>query len=135
MSEIAGAYLLAIVSCGIAIAVLFYCWRLRITIKNLHLKIQQLQQDIKAVGAGAIGVGQRLQVVETKLAKTIDQQELLEQRDAEQLSYTQANKLCAMGASVEEIMDACGLSKAEAELIALVHRPSPHSSWSGKKGS
>lgn len=109
-----------------------YCWRLHKIIKNLHLTLHQLQQDIKAVGAGAIGVGQRLQMVETKLTQAIDQQELLEQRDAEQLSYTQANKLCAMGASAEEVMDACGLSKAEAELVALVHRPSPHQSSSGK---
>ncbi|MCX4028949.1 DUF2802 domain-containing protein [Endozoicomonas sp. SM1973] len=132
MSEIAGAYLVAFSSCIFAITAVIYCWQQKKIINKQQLTIQQLQQDIKAVGAGAIGVGQRLQQVETKLTKTIDQQEILEQRDAGQLSYTQANKLCAMGASVEEIMDACGLSKAEAELVALVHRPSPHSSGSGK---
>jgi type II secretory pathway pseudopilin PulG len=46
----------------------------------------------------------------------------LEQRDPGSLSFVQAGKLVAMGASVDELTQACGLTQAEAELMSKLHR-------------
>ncbi|WP_426417566.1 DUF2802 domain-containing protein [Aestuariirhabdus sp. LZHN29] len=89
---------------------------------ELHRRIETLESDLRAVGAGAIGVGQRLLKVEQRLGATIDKQEALEQRDPAKVSYTEAGKLFEMGASTEEVMENCHISVAEARLIELMHR-------------
>ena len=47
----------------------------------------------------------------------------IEQRDPNSLSFTQAARLVGMGASVDDLTQSCGLSKAEAELISRLHQP------------
>ena len=47
----------------------------------------------------------------------------VEQRDPSSLSFTQAARLVGMGASVDDLTQSCGLSKAEAELISRLHTP------------
>ncbi|RMF13042.1 MAG: DUF2802 domain-containing protein, partial [Gammaproteobacteria bacterium] len=42
--------------------------------------------------------------------------------DAQRVSYNEAVRLLQMGASLDELVDACGLSRAEAELIAALQR-------------
>ena len=49
----------------------------------------------------------------------------LEQRDPSSLSFTQAARLVGLGASVDDLTQACGLSRAEAELIAKLHQSRP----------
>jgi hypothetical protein len=46
----------------------------------------------------------------------------IEQRDPGSLSFAQAAKLVGMGASVDELTQACGLTQAEAELMSKLHR-------------
>jgi hypothetical protein len=45
-----------------------------------------------------------------------------EQGDGDGRAYSQAIKLVQKGASVEELMEVCGLARGEAELIAMMHR-------------
>ncbi|MCL6414489.1 DUF2802 domain-containing protein [Aestuariirhabdus sp. Z084] len=91
-------------------------------IESANKRITLLESDLRAVGAGAIGVGQRLLQVEQRLGATIDKQEALEQRDPSAVSYTEAGKLFEMGASTREVMENCHISSAEAHLIELMHR-------------
>ncbi|MNG17035.1 hypothetical protein D3C84_1009930 [compost metagenome] len=42
----------------------------------------------------------------------------MEQRDPSSLSFTQAARLAGMGASVDDLTQSCGLTKAEAELVS-----------------
>ncbi|WP_164880866.1 DUF2802 domain-containing protein [Aestuariirhabdus litorea] len=91
-------------------------------VERLNKRIDMLESDLRAVGAGAIGVGQRLIKVEQRLSVTIDKQEALEQRDPSKVSYTEAGKLFEMGASTEDVMESCHISVAEARLIELMHR-------------
>lgn len=42
-------------------------------------------------------------------------------RDADQKFFKVATKLALQGASVEEVMELCGLSRGEADLICMLH--------------
>lgn len=99
------------------------CWQyFRCSTRRVELEVKGLKQQLQAVTAGALGVGRRLQQTEERLGKALDRQSRLEQKDTGSLPYTQASKLLKMGASVDEIKEACGLSHAEASLVELLHR-------------
>ncbi len=73
--------------------------------QNLNVRLGEALHELRAV------VGP----LPEKLAQ-------LEQRDPGSLSFAQAGKLVAMGASVDELTQACGLTQAEAELMSKLHR-------------
>ncbi|RDH43624.1 DUF2802 domain-containing protein [Zooshikella ganghwensis] len=103
------------------LSMMFAVYRWRLQQQQSEQQLQRLQEDLKAVAAGAIGVGKHLQDVEAKLYLLVDKQEILEQRDLGSLPYNQASKLLEMGASTQEVASSCGLTQAEVELLARFH--------------
>lgn len=88
-----------------------------------------IQKDLRALCNAAVAVGQRINRAERRLQLLTERQEELGMRqermdrgDPEAQSYNQAIKLATKGAGVDEIIDVCGLSRGEAELIAMMHR-------------
>ncbi|WP_114418735.1 DUF2802 domain-containing protein [Marinospirillum perlucidum] len=86
-----------------------------------HLLVKALRNENHAMGSGAIGMGQRLVEVEKRLNNTVERQMEIEQRDPGSLPYAYAVRLVEMGASVDDLVQNCGLARVEAELITLVH--------------
>lgn len=89
--------------------------------KETQALMQNVRNEAQAMGSGSIGVGQRLKEVEKKLNNTVEKQVELEQKDSGSLPYTYAIRLVEMGASSDDLVDNCSLSRVEADLIALVH--------------
>lgn len=86
-----------------------------------HLLIKALRNESHAMGSGAIGMGHRLVEVEKRLNNTMERQMEIEQRDPGSLPYAYAVRLVEMGATVDDLVQNCGLARVEAELITLVH--------------
>lgn len=86
-----------------------------------HLLIKALRNENHAMGSGSIGMGHRLVEVEKRLNNTVERQMEIEQRDPGVLPYAYAVRLVEMGASVDDLVQNCGLARVEAELIVLVH--------------
>ncbi len=86
----------------------------------LQRRISLLEQQLKVLSAGSIGVGRRLTGVSRELHTALERQSELENRDPGQLPYRQAAKLVSLGASVDELVESCGLSRGEAELLNLL---------------
>lgn len=84
--------------------------------------VRGLRADIESLCAGAIGVDQRQNEVERQLRRLEDKLERLELRDPGERSYAQAIRMVHHGAGVGELVKTCGLVRAEAELIAMLHR-------------
>lgn len=104
-------------------------------------RLSQLQTQVNTVSKGAIGVGKRLIEAEQRLAAALQRQLSLESTlesslEARQPShqhaasaddlipYTLAERMLEQGASADSLIRQCGLSQAEAELMALVHAQS-----------
>ena len=67
-------------------------------------------------------IGDALHELRAVVAPLPEKLAQLEQRDPGSLSFAQAAKLVGMGASVDELTQACGLTQAEAELMSKLHR-------------
>ena len=89
--------------------------------EQLNKDMKALRGEITAVGRGAIGLGKRVKLVQDRLQTTERRQEDLEYKDVGDVAISHANKLVQMGAATEELVATCGLSKAEATLLTLMH--------------
>lgn len=88
---------------------------------RLDTDMKALRGEITAVGRGAVGLGKRMKLVQESLQATQRRQEDLEFKDVGDVAINHASKLVQMGAATEELVATCGLSKAEATLLSLMH--------------
>lgn len=83
-----------------------------------------LHQELKGISLSLAALSERLVKLEMQIGQLRDQaghQPLPFNREAEQKSFKVATKLALQGASVEEIVELCGLARGEAELICMLH--------------
>lgn len=108
--------------CGCMLAI---CLHVLKKIERLQARLDTdmvaLRGEITAVGRGAIGLGKRVKLVQDRLQDAERRQEDLEFKDVGDVAISHANKLAQMGAATEELVATCGLSKAEATLMTLMH--------------
>lgn len=90
--------------------------------QRLLERIGVLENELSAMMDGAFGVASQLQKVETNLKSTVQQQEQLQQRDMGNLPYNEAVRRVSKGANVDELVEHCGLSRSEAELVEMLHK-------------
>jgi len=92
---------------------------------KLEARIKTLEEEMSALMDGTFGMGDQLEQVKMDLKIAIEKQQQLDQRDLDSLPYNQAVRMAGQGASVDELVQQCGLSRAEAELVLLLHKQSP----------
>lgn len=92
--------------------------------QRLNQRIEKLENELSAMMDGAFGVASHLQKVETNLKTTTQRQEQMQQRDMGNLPYNEAVRLASKGADVSELVEHCGLSRSEAELVEMLHKKS-----------
>lgn len=92
-------------------------------------QLQAMQNDLRAMCNAAVAMGERVNRLERSQRQLLERQNELGQRqeqhdkaENEEYSYAQAVKMAQKGASVEDLVDICGLSRGEAELVAMMHR-------------
>lgn len=83
--------------------------------------LQQLKSDVNTFQQSSIRMGEDLVALREQFKRMEDKQLRIEQHDPQSLPYNQAARLVSLGASVEDLTQSCGLSKAEAELVAKLH--------------
>ncbi|MGH8352625.1 MAG: DUF2802 domain-containing protein [Pseudomonas sp.] len=85
-------------------------------------RIKELAKRLDAYLAGSVRMGEELHELRRVVAPLPDKLQQMEQRDPTSLSFTQAARLVGLGASVDDLTQSCGLSKAEAELVSRLHQ-------------
>jgi len=100
------------------------------------LSMQSLQRDLRALANAAVGVGGRVLEIERNQRKRptlVSKQEQpiqqpaattapVEYYNSSNQPYEQAIRMAQTGASVDDIVNVCGLSKSEADLVSMMHR-------------
>lgn len=87
----------------------------------LNKKIQKLRTELVNYMASFNGIGQRIIEVENRLDYTEGKIERFEEHEEErEVSYKQVNKMVELGGSAEDLVESCGLTKAEAHLIKIL---------------
>lgn len=93
--------------------------QLKATLKN---RCDALGRELHATASGSMGVGQRLVVCERQLHElrsTIDE---MRQNDPLRISYDEASRLVDLGADIDDLMNTCGISRPEAELVSALRK-------------
>ncbi|MFA5626774.1 MAG: DUF2802 domain-containing protein [Thiohalomonadaceae bacterium] len=121
-------WLIVIACLGVA-ALLIFVLLLQRRLSQQASVLHTMQGDLRALCNAAVSVGDRINQIERRqrqLAKQQEdlglRQEQLKQDAPEERSYAQAIKLAHKGAGVDDLVEVCGLSKGEAELVAMMHR-------------
>lgn len=82
-----------------------------------------LAEQLKALTAGALGQGERLNRLEEDLGRLRHRLDTVaSQETGGGPAFAQAIRLARRGVGVEEVMETCGLSRMEAELVVTLHR-------------
>jgi cell division protein FtsB len=85
-------------------------------------RIKDLAKRVDDYQNGTVRMGEALHELRAVVAPLPDKLAQLEQRDPSSLSFAQAARLVGMGASIDELTQACGLTQAEAELMSKLHK-------------
>ena len=85
-------------------------------------RIKDLAKRLDDYQNGTVRMGEALHELRAVVAPLPDKLQQLEQRDPNDVTFTQAAKLVGMGASIEELTQTCGLTQAEAQLMSKLHR-------------
>lgn len=85
-------------------------------------RLKELSKRLDTYLTGSVRMGEELYELRRVVAPLPDKLTQIEQRDPSSLSFTQAARLAGMGASVDDLTQSCGLSKAEAELVSKLHQ-------------
>ena len=88
---------------------------------RLDGRIDKLGHKLAEYQQSNIRMGEELITLRERLARLDNKQQRLEQQDVQSMPYTQASRLVSMGASLDDLMQACGLSRSEAELMLKLH--------------
>lgn len=95
--------------------------------QNTMLKsdIDELQNQFKAMNSGHLGMGRAI----SRVSKEIQQVESFREEPildaASEKTYVQAGLLLSRGVTIEEVVESCEISHAEAELLAALRSSSP----------
>lgn len=83
--------------------------------------LERVVQQLNEIHSGALGMGTTVKKLVRQMAVTEERQSQLETEEPETKMYQQAVRLAQQGASVEVIIQDCGLPQGEAELLISLH--------------
>ena len=93
-------------------------WRLDRQFKQQGKLLAIVNEEMKALLVCEKGMGQRIKQQQKQVKEMIDRQDKLEISDGSNTSYKQAMILLQKGASTDELIEACDLSRGELELLS-----------------
>ncbi len=96
--------------------------RIAARLRDLEQAQAQLTEHFQGLTAGAIGQGRQLAQLEQQLGRLRDRLDQLASNDSGGAAFNTAIRLARKGVSGREIMETCGLSEMEADLVILLHR-------------
>ena len=87
-------------------------------------RVQQMEQELSALCSASVGAGEQVMRLQQQVRRATERQNLLEMRATGERPYAQASELVNQGADTKELMEACGLTRGEAELLVMMQRGS-----------
>lgn len=96
---------------------------LKLLFTEQQRQLSDLKSEIHELRCGTLGVGNRVQNVEGKLAQAIERQDEFAKinNDSQTRHYGHAMKMVELGASVDELINECDITRGEAELLVSLH--------------
>jgi hypothetical protein len=89
---------------------------------DLKARCEDLGRELHATASGSMGVGQRVVACERQLHELRGTLDEMRQNDPLRISYDEASRLVDLGADIEDLMNTCGISRPEAELVSALRK-------------
>lgn len=89
---------------------------------SLKERCDTLGRELHATTSGSMGVGQRLVACERQLHELRNSLDEMRQNDPLRISYDEAARLVDLGADIDDLMNTCGISRPEAELVSALKK-------------
>lgn len=90
------------------------------TLQNLQAALSLLKQSQNALTSSTVGMGQRL----NQLSGKVQLGKHMQHTNADDNTLAQATRLVELGASANDLVDSCGVPRAEAELLVSMRQQS-----------
>ncbi len=85
-------------------------------------QIGDLLNELHATCHSVSAMGRRIMALEKHRQQFDNRLEEMVRNDPNRVSYTEASRLVELGAEVEDLMNSCGISRPEAELVTALSR-------------
>lgn len=85
-------------------------------------RLETVGRELHATSSGSMGVGQRVIACERNLHELRAAVDEMRQNDPLRISYDEASRLVDLGADIDDLMNTCGISRPEAELVSALRR-------------
>jgi uncharacterized protein YoxC len=82
--------------------------------------VDGLSKEVKGVSHGSMGIGRKVLLMEKEIEELKSTIEEIQKNDPAKVSYSEAARLVTLGATVEDLMNSCGISRPEAELVSAL---------------
>lgn len=92
--------------------------------RNLRERLQQIEQEIGALCSASMGAGEHVVRLEQQVQRIVERQNQLDMRVNVERPYSRATQLVTHGADIDELVETCGLTRGEAELLVMMQRAS-----------
>lgn len=120
------------------LSITYYVYTLSQALHKSHSELKQLKQyivlqqkqlkelahEVQTMTNAAHGVGKRINVLAAQIRDLDDRQEEFDLKEQGSQSMHQAIALARKGATIDELMDTCDMSRGEAELLMMLHADS-----------
>ncbi len=83
-------------------------------------QVAQLDQQVSALCSASVGTGNHIVKLEQKVQRLNERQNKIEMRATGGQNYLQANQLVDKGADCNQLIESCGLTQGEAELLVVM---------------
>lgn len=90
--------------------------------RDCRQRLKQVEQELAALCSASVGAGDHVVKLEQQVKRIIERQDTLELRASSDRPYAQASQLVHKGADIDELVDTCGLTRGEAELLVMMQR-------------
>lgn len=115
-----GNILWSVSSTIFALAAIFIAYFQKRQYIQLRQQVFQMQNEIRAINSGALGMGRTIKKFANDIANVEISHITEYQTETSEKTYQQAGLLLSRGATIEEVVEACDMSPAEVELIAIL---------------
>jgi len=84
-------------------------------------QVAKIERDLAALCRAAAGEGRRVVKLQQQVEGLAERQDALELGTSGERPYVRASRLAQEGASIDDLIRTCGLTRAEAELLVMLH--------------
>lgn len=92
--------------------------------RDLRERLQQMEQEIGALCSASMGAGEHVVRLEQQVQRIVERQNRIDMSVNAERPYSQASQLVNRGADIEELVETCGLTHGEAELLVMMQSAS-----------